>query len=133
MTSVARDGRIDEHRPGVDATLQIVEIQKSLTLEVLSGMLAAYAVVTLEDEKRIPIADEQLIVIRAVQQPGTLDSRERTLGVRTNVDQLDRGAALQECFEIRRRQLPDGGKPGCGRVIAQWVSIFARPAPERSG
>ena len=68
VRSVARHGRIDEQRPGVDAALQVVEIPESRTPEVLGGLLAAYTVVALEDDGRIPIAEEQRIVIRLVEQ-----------------------------------------------------------------
>src|SRR5258705_789484 len=102
---VARHRRIDEQGPGVDAALQVVEIPESLTPEVLSGVLAADAVVALEDDRRIPIAEEQGIVIRLIKQARALDRGYRALLLRANVDQLDCGAALEQCLKIRRRQL----------------------------
>jgi hypothetical protein len=103
--SVARYGRIDEQRPGVDAALQVVEIPESFRPEVLSRVLAAYAVVALEYDGRIPITEEQRIVIRLVKHARPLDQRYRALLLGADVDQLDWGAALEECLQIRRRQL----------------------------
>ena len=74
-------------------------------LEVLGGLLAAYAVVALEDDGRIPIEEEQRIVIRLVEQARALDGRDRALLFRTDVHQLDGGAAFAQRLQIGRGQL----------------------------
>ena len=104
-SSVARHGRIDEQRPGVDAAAEVVEIPESLAPEVLGRVLAADAVVALEHDGRIPIAEEQRIVIRLVEQARAVDRGDRALLLGADVDQLDCGAALEQCLQIRRRQL----------------------------
>ena len=67
-SSVARHGRVHERGPDVDAAAQVVEIPESLTTEVLSGVLAAYAVMAQEDDRRGAIAQEKRIVIGLVAQ-----------------------------------------------------------------
>src|ERR671910_927034 len=94
---VARYRRIDEHRPCVDAALQVVQILESLAVEVLSGLLAADAVVALEDDGGLAIAKEQRIVIRPVQQTRPGDGGDGALLRGADVDQLDRGPAIEEC------------------------------------
>ena len=74
--------------------------------EVLSSLLTAYAVVALEYDGRIPIAEEQRIVIRLVKQARAVDRGYRALLLGADVDQLDCGAALEQRLQIRRRQLP---------------------------
>ncbi len=123
---VARDGRVDEQRPGVDAAPQVVEIPESLTLEVLGGVLAAYAVVALEDDGRIPIAEQQRIVIRLVEQARAADRGQRALLLGANVDQLDCGAALEQGLQFRRRQLTNRRSLVCRDVIAQRLLIVVR-------
>ena len=63
--------------------------------EVLSGVLAAYAVVALEYDGRITIAVEQRIVIRLVKQARAVDRGYCALFLGADVDQLDCGAALE--------------------------------------
>src|SRR3954468_1161361 len=103
--SVARHRWIDEDRPGVDPALQVVEVPESLAAEVLGRLLAAYAVVALEHDRRLAIAQQQRIVVRLVEQAKAVDGRNRALFRRANVDQLDRGAALDHRFHVRRRDL----------------------------
>ena len=86
---IARHGRIDAQRPGVDAATQVVEIPESRAAEVLGGMLAAYAVMALEHDRRVPIAEEQRIVIRLIEQARAVDRGDRALVLGANVDQLD--------------------------------------------
>jgi hypothetical protein len=125
-TLVARYGRIDEQCPGVDAALQVGEIPKSLTPEVFGGVLAAYAVVALEYDGRIPITEEQRIVIVLIKQARAVDPGYRALLLGADVDQLDSGAALEQGLQIRRRQLTNRRRLGCGRVLAQRSAIVAR-------
>ena len=94
--------------------------------EVLSGVLAAYAVVALEYDGRIPITEEQRIVIRLVKQARAVDRGYRTLLLGADVDQLDGGAALEQCLQIRRRQLTNRRRLVCRSVIAQRSSILVR-------
>ena len=126
QTLVPRYGGIDEQRPFVNATPQIVEIAKSFTPEVLRGLLTPYAVVALEDDGRIPIAEEQGIVIRLVEQARAVDRGHRALLLGADVDQLDCGAALEQCLQIRRRQLTNRRTLVCRRVVAQRSSILVR-------
>lgn len=116
---VARYGRIDEQCPGVDAAPQVVEIPESLTPEVLSGVLAVYAVVALEYDRRIPITEQQHVVIRLVKQARAVDRGYRALFLGADVDQLDCGAALEQCLQIRRRQLTNRRRLVCRIGIAQ--------------
>lgn len=53
VRSVAGYRRIDEQGPCVDASAKVVEIGEAMAPEVLSGVLAAYAVVALEHDGRI--------------------------------------------------------------------------------
>ncbi len=123
--SVARHGRIDEHRPGVDAALQVVEIPESHCPEILSGVLTTYAVVALEYDGRIAITEEQRVVIRLVKQPGAVDRGYRALLLRADVDQLDRGAALEQCLQIERRQLTNRR-----RLVVIAQRLFDSPPPD---
>ena len=66
--------------------------------EVLGGVLAAYAVVALEDDGRSPITKEQRIVIRLVEQARAVDRGDRALLLGADVNQLDCGAALEQCL-----------------------------------
>ena len=52
-----------------------------------------------------PIAQEQGIVIRLVKQAKAVDPGYRALRLGADVDQLDCGAAREQCLEIGRRQL----------------------------
>ena len=70
--------------------------------EVLGGVLAAYAVVALKDDGRLPVTEEQRIVIRLVEQAGAVDRGDRALLLGAHVNQLDGGTALEQCLEIRR-------------------------------
>ena len=79
--------------------------------EVLSGVLAADAVVALEYDRRIAIAEEQRIVIRPVEQAGAADRGNRALLLGADVHQLDCGSALEQSLELRRRQLSNRGPP----------------------
>jgi hypothetical protein len=63
--------------------------------------LAAYAVVALEYDGRIPITEKQRIVIRLVKQAKSVDCGYRALFLSADVDQLDCGATVEQCFEIR--------------------------------
>jgi hypothetical protein len=65
---------------------RLVEITESCTPEVLGGLLAAYAVVALENDRRVPIQVEQRIVICLIKQAGSVDPHERALLIRANVD-----------------------------------------------
>ena len=97
-----------------------------MTPEVLGGVLAAYAVVTLEHDGRIAITLDQHVVIRLVKQAGALDHGDRALLLRADVDQLNRGAALQECLQLRRGQLANRRQLVCRRVMVQRWSILIR-------
>ena len=57
--------------------------------------------------RRIPIAEEQRIVIRLVEQARAVDRGYRALLLRADVHQLDGGAALEQGLQIGRRQLPN--------------------------
>ena len=105
--SVARHGRVDEQRPCVDAALQVVEIPESCLPEVLGGVLAADAVVALEDQGRLPIPEEQRIMVGPIEQSRAGDPGYRALLLGTHVDQLDGGAAFEQRLQIGRRQLTD--------------------------
>jgi hypothetical protein len=126
VRSVARHGRIDEQRPGVDAAPQVVEIPESLMPKVLSGVLAAYAVVAMEHDRGIPITEEQRIVIRLVEQARAVDRGYCTLLFGADVDQLEGGAALEQGLQLRRRQLTNRRRLVCRTVIAQQSSIVVR-------
>ena len=84
------------------------------------------AVVALENDRRIPITEEQRIVIRLVKQARAVDRGYRALLLGTDVDQLDSGAALEQCLQIRRRQLTNRRRFVCRSVIAQRSSILVR-------
>ena len=73
--------------------------------EVLGGMLAADAVMTLEHDWRIAVQEQQRIVIRLVEQARALDPGDRALLLGANVDQLQSGAALELLPQLRRREL----------------------------
>ena len=88
-------------------------------------MLAAYAVVALEYDGRIPITKEQRVVIRLIKQARAVDRGYRALLLGADVDQLDCGAALEQCLQIRRRQLTNR-RLGCRGVIAQRSLILVR-------
>ena len=81
--SVARNGWIDEHRPGVDAAAKIVEIPEPVLSEVFSGLLAADAMVALEHDRRVPIPLEQLVVVPLSSKAKAVDrGRLRSHSVR---------------------------------------------------
>ena len=58
LASVAGHGGVDELRPGVDATHEIVEIAESLASEVLRRVLTTDTMVALEHDRRIRIETE---------------------------------------------------------------------------
>ena len=91
-----------QQRPCVDAANEIVEIAESYTPEVVCGLLTANAVVAQEDDARVAIELEQRVVIRLIQQARAVDPRERALLVGADVDEFERGAALDPCHELRR-------------------------------
>jgi hypothetical protein len=84
------------------------------------------AVMALEYDGRIPITEEQRIVIRLVKQARAVDRGYRALLLGADVDQLDCGAALEQCLQIRRRQLTNRRRLVCRSVIAQRSSILVR-------
>jgi hypothetical protein len=100
QTLIPRHSGIDEQRPSVDADLQIGEIAESFPPEVL--LLTAYPVVTLEHEGRITIPVKQRVVIRLVKQARSVNPRERALPVRADINKLERRAALDQRFQLRR-------------------------------
>ena len=79
-------------------------------------MLAADAVVALEDDRRIAIEEQQRIVIRLIEQAGTVDRGDRALVLGADIDQLDGGAALEQRLQIGRGQLTNRRRLLCGRV-----------------
>ncbi len=89
-------------------------------------MLAAYAVVALEYDGRIPITEEQRIVIRLVKQARAVDCGYRALLLGADVDELNCGAALEQCLQIGRRQLTNRRRLVCRGVIAQTI-VDLRP------
>ena len=58
--------------------------------ELVRRGLASDAVVALEHDRRCPIQEEQRIVIGLIEQPSSVDPRERALLVRADIDELDR-------------------------------------------
>src|SRR6185503_606266 len=94
--SVPRHGRIDEHRPGVDAALKVVEIPEPVTAEIVGSVLAADAVMTLEDDRRVPIEEQQGVVIRLVEEAETVNGGDHALLLGPDVHALDGGAALEQ-------------------------------------
>ena len=73
-----------------------------MTLEVLSGVLTADAMVALKHDRRLPIEQEQGVVIRLVEQARRLDPGDCSLLPGADVDKLDGRAAFEQCLEIRR-------------------------------
>ena len=73
-----------------------------MTLEVLSGVLTADAMVALKHDRRLPIEQEQGVVIRLVEQARELDPGDCALLFGTDVDKFDGRAAFEQCLEIRR-------------------------------
>ena len=102
QTLIPRHSGIDEQRPSVDAALQIGEIAESFPPEVLRRLLTAYPVVTLEHEGRITMPVKQRVVIRLVKQARSVNPRERALPVRADINKLERRAALDQRFQLRR-------------------------------
>ena len=107
---VAGDGGVDELRPGVDSPTQIVEIRESRLKKVLRGGLAADAVVTLKDKRHGSIEAEQMLVVRAIQQPRAVDVGHRPFLLGTDVDQFDNDLAVAHGLELEDRELPDAGR-----------------------
>ncbi len=76
-----------------------------MTLEVLSGVLTADAMVALKHDGRLPIEQEQGVVIRLVEQARGLDPGDCALLLGADVDKFDGRAAFEQCLQIRRGQL----------------------------
>ena len=62
---------------------------------------------TLEHEGRVSIQGQQVIVVRLVEQAGAFDLRDVAFPLRARIDKLERDAAVDQVFELRRGQLPD--------------------------
>ena len=80
-------------------------------------MLAADAVVALEDDRRIPIEEQQRIVIRLIEQTETVDRGHRALVLGPHIDALDGGAALEQRLQIGRGQLANWRRLLCSRFV----------------
>ena len=65
-------------------------------------MLTAYPVVALKHDGPISIHAEQRIVVRLIKKARAVDPRKRPLFLRADVDQLERRAALDQRFQLRR-------------------------------
>src|SRR4051812_21110080 len=102
MTSVARDRGVHEQGPRVDAAGQVGEMTEPLVAEVLGRLLAAYPQVALEDKRRVAIHAKERLVVRLIEQAGTLDRCQTALFLRADVHQLERSAALDQRFELVR-------------------------------
>ena len=118
VRSVAGYRRIDEQGPCVDAASKIVKIGEAMPPEVLSGVLAAYAMVALEHDGRIQITQHQRVEVCLVEQARAVDSRDRALLFGADVDQLDRRAALEQCLQVGGRQLTNRRRLLCRSVVA---------------
>ena len=130
--SVAGDGRVHERRPRLDAPDQVVDIPEPVMLEVFGGLLTANAVVALKHERRVAIAEEQLIVILPVQQARPIDVRQRPLLFGAHVDQLDGGAAPEPSFEIGSRICRIVGGSAAGARSSTADSGSAAPIAVKS-
>jgi len=115
---IARHLGIDQLRPGVDATLEIVEFTESLTPEVLGRLLTADAVVTLKDDRRTPIEPDQRVVVGMVQQTRAVDLREPSLPRCADIDQLERRAPLEQRLQLGGRELANRRRLRYGGVLA---------------
>ena len=68
--SVAGHGRIHELGPGVDSALQVVQIPETvLAQKILRRGLAAYAMVAVEHDRRVPIQVQEVVVTLLVEEP----------------------------------------------------------------
>src|SRR5690606_34888983 len=86
--SVARDARIDDARPGVDAAGHVEEVAPPLTRVVLGGGLAADAVVAVEGDLRVlrQLLERGLALV--VEQDGSLDLGRRALLLGADVEEV---------------------------------------------
>ena len=105
MLSVAGQRGIDLHRPGVDTATEVVEPAEAAVAEVFGGTLAPDAVVTLKNQRRVVIEQEERVVIHLVQQAGTVDRRDGALLGRPHVDKFERRPGLEHRLQLGRRNL----------------------------
>jgi hypothetical protein len=89
-----------------------------LSKVVLGGGLAAHAVMALKDDGRVSIEGEDVLVCALAEESRAADGRNRALFLRAHVDELDLDTALDQRFQLRRRDLRDRCRRSAGRIVA---------------
>jgi len=119
--SVPRDPRIHLDRPGLDATDEVADVREPLGQELPRGGMAANTVMALEHEQSVLRQAPNVLHAFLVEMARALDLRGPPLGLRSNVEQLERDLAVQHRLELVRGDLPDlGCRPGIGRHVGNY-------------
>ena len=106
--------------------------------EVLGGLLAAYAVVALKDDRRVPVQEEQRIVIRLVEQAGAVDPGDaRSSSVRTSTSSTaDRSGAVPPDQVLKADESEEARAPLCcppPLVDCRPPDLFVQTRRNRAG
>src|SRR5262249_11590913 len=95
-TLVAGHRGIDLLRPGVDAADQVVDVAETEAAEVLGRLLAASAVVAMEDEQRVLRQALELRSHFGIEEPRGGDAPDRRLRPGARVEEVHPGPALEQ-------------------------------------